>query len=564
VWLIPTLFYFPQQIKKRGGSFSFQVDPNPSICIHYNLTGSGVFIFRISLTPIIKRMSNIRHILRLYSRKQTQYEIIVQTGIPRKSLKKYIEIFKTSGLSFKEIDELNDEDIAELFVIPKEDQPSEKQEILYKYFSKADRELRRKGVTITLLWEEYKKKHPDGLSQPHFKRHLFRWKSRITPSMRMEHKAGDKLYIDFAGEKLSIANKQSGQQQPAEVFVAILGSSQLTYVQAVMSQRKEDFIPACEDALHYYGGVPAAIVPDNLRSAVTKSSKYEPTINETFANFAEHYNTTILPTRAYKPKDKALVEGAIRIIYTRIYAKIRNMAFYSLEELNAAIWSALEEHNNQPLTGKGFSRRQRFEEVERTTLLPLPAFRYEFKKKLLATVMSHGHICLTPDKHYYSVPCDFIGKKVKVLFSRYNVEIFHDYDRIAVHKRSHYKPHHYTTDNEHLPASHRFVSEQTADQFLKRADEIHKDVRLYIQKIMSQASHREQGYKICEGVLGFARKAGKDRLIKACQRALEFGSYDYKTIKNILEKGLDTQEEDKEEQLKMPSHDNIRGKDYYK
>ena len=320
-------------------------------------------------------MSNIRHILRLHTQNQTQSEIVVQTGIPRKVLKKYIHDFKASGLSFAEIGELSDQDLEELFPKPEETPVNEKLVTLYNLFPKIDRELKRKGVTKMLLWEEYKRKHPDGVGKSQFLWHFSQWKSRIPPSMRKEHKAGDKLYIDYAGEKLTLRDIETGEAKQVEVFVAILGASQLTYVQATMTQQKEDFIPACEDALNYFGGVPAAIVPDNLRSAVTKSHRYEPTINETFADFAEHYNTTILPARAYKPKDKALVEGAIRIIYTRIYAKIRDQVFYSLEEMNAAINIALEEHNNQPISGRDFSRRQRFEEMERSTLIPLPALR---------------------------------------------------------------------------------------------------------------------------------------------------------------------------------------------
>ncbi len=391
-------------------------------------------------------MCNIRHILRLHTQNQTQSEIIVQTGIPRKNLKKYIEIFKASKLTFEELNELSDKDLDELFVIPQEP-VNEKIEALYKYFPKVDRELRKKGVTIQLLWEEYIKKFPDGVSMTHFKRHLFRWKSRVAPVMKREHKAGDKLYIDFAGEKLTIYEKETGESKQVEVFVAILGASQLTYVQAVMTQQKEDFIPACEDALHFYGGVPAAIVPDNLRSAVAKSHKYEPTINETFSDFAEHYNTTILPARAYRPTDKALVEIAINIIYTRIYAKLRDQKFYSLDYLNAAISYALEEHNNQLLTGRDYSRRKKFEEVEKNTLLPLPLLRYEFKKQLYATVGTNGHVALTADKHYYSVPYRFIGKKVKVMYTRYNVEVFYHYERIAIHKRMK-SAYSYTTDQE--------------------------------------------------------------------------------------------------------------------
>ena len=512
----------------------------------------------------IIQMSNIRHILRLHTQNQTQSEIMVQTGISRKTLKKYINDFNESGLTFVEINQLSDKDLSELFVIPEDTEVNEKIQVLHKLFPTIDKELRRKGVTQKLMWEEYKVKHPDGVGKSQFIWYFSQWKSRIAPTMRMVHKAGDKMYIDFAGEKLSIIDEQTFKTLPVEIFVAVLGASQLTYVEAVMSQQKEDFIPACEAALHYFGGVPAAIVPDNLRSAVTKSSKYEPTINETFADFAEHYNTTILPARAYKPKDKALVEIAIRIIYTRIYAKLREEKFNSIEELNKAIRVLLEEHNDQALTGRNFSRRKYFEEFEKRTLLPLPLLHYEFKKHLHATVMKNGHVCLSPDKHYYSVPHNYIGRKVKVMFSRYIVEIYYNYERIALHKRVHHSPFKYTTDKEHLPTSHRFVNELSSDRFLRQANEIHKDVKLYISKILSKKQHHDKAYKICLGILNLAKIVGNERITKACQRGLDYGIYDYKTIRNILEKGLDQQEFDEEVHLKMPQHDNIRGKNYYK
>src|ERR1035437_4388869 len=507
-------------------------------------------------------MCNIRHILRLHTQRQTMSEIIVQTGILRPVLKKYLKEFKESGLRFSEINELSDKDLEELFTKPEEDPVTEKLQTLFNLFPHFDRELKRNGVTKRLLWEEYISKHPDGVKNSQFKNYFADWKSRIIPSMRKEHIAGDKMYIDFAGEKLSIIDKNTGDAKPVEVFVAILGASQLTFVEAVMSQQKEDFIPACEDALHYFGGVPAAIVPDNLRSAVTKSDRYEPTINETFADFSEHYNTTILPARVAKPTDKARVESAIRIIYTRIYAKLRDIKFYSLEELNNAIAIALEEHNNQTVTGRNGSRREQFEQMERATLLPLPTLRYEFKKRFSATVLKHGHVSLSADKHYYSVHHSFIGKKVKVMYSRYNVEIFYNYERIALHKRlqSEFK---YTTDKEHLPVTHRFVYELSSDRLLTQADEIHKDVRLYISMIIKKKRHIEQAYKTCLGILSFAPKLVNDRLAKACQRALDYGIYNYRTIKKILENGLE-KSEDANEDLKMPEHENIRGPDYYK
>ncbi len=509
-------------------------------------------------------MGNIRHILRLHTQNQTMSEIMVQTGIHRQILKGIIHDFKESKLSFSEINELTDEDLAELFKRPAENRLSDRLKTLYSLFPEIDKELKKKGVTKMLLWQEYIKKYPDGARSSAFLFHFSQWKARVAPSMRQQHKAGDKLYIDFAGQKLSYINKENGSIKNVEVFVAILGASQLTYVEAMMTQQKEDFIPACENALHFYGGVPAAIVPDNLKSAVTKSDKYEPTINETFSDFAEHYNTTILPTRAYKPKDKALVENVIRIIYGRIYAKLRDVKFYSLDEINEAIKIPLEEHNNQILTGKDYSRRQQFEEVEKATLLPLPAMRYEFKKILFATVEKHGHVALSLDKHYYSVPYSYIGKRVKIMFTRYKVEIFFEYDRIAIHKRWK-KPYKYTTDKEHLPPTHRFVAELESDQILRRADEIHKDVKLFVSKILDTKHHPERAYKICLGVLNFSKKVGDERLIAACQRALDYGIYNYKTVKKILEKGLDKDPgEMVHQEMDMPQHDNIRGSDYYK
>jgi hypothetical protein len=314
----------------------------------------------------------------------------------------------------------------------------------------------------------------------------------------------------------------------------------------------------------YIGGVPDAIVPDNLKAAVTKSNRYEPTLNETFADFADHYGTTILPARAYHPRDKALVEGAVKIIYGRIYEPLRKKIYHSLSELNTAIREALEVHNSQLLKGRNYSRRLQFEEVERQALAPLPVLRYEFKKQLHATVMKNGHVCLGPDKHYYSVPYRFIGKKIKLLYSHSSVEAFYHYERIAMHKRIK-SPYSYTTDKDHMATTHQFVTEWTADKFLGWAASIDEDVRLYILKILQRKQHPEQAYKSCIGILSFSRKAGNERLIIACRRALDYGVYNYKTIQSILENKMDSYQDNLfAEELPMPIHDNIRGEDYYK
>jgi len=303
-------------------------------------------------------------------------------------------------------------------------------------------------------------------------------------------------------------------------------------------------------------------VPDNLRSAVTKSSKYEPVINESFASFAEHYGTAVLPARAYRPKDKSLVEGVVKIMYNRIYSLITPQIHHGLASLNQAIWQALETHNSGSFKGRNYSRKDQFEELERQALHPLPVYRYECKQQLLCTVMKNGHVCLGPDKHYYSVPYRYIGKRIKILYTSTQIEIFYKYERIATHGRQ-YRKYHYTTLPEHMASSHRYVSEWTPEKFIEEAKAIHEQVANYIIQIMERKQHPEQAYKSCSGVLHLKRKVGSERLINACRRAHSFGVYNYPIIVQILEKKLDQLAEDEKEEPTMPQHPNIRGGGYY-
>ena len=504
-------------------------------------------------------MSKIRKILKMHSQQRPVLTIAAQTDSSRNTVKKYITAFKETGFTFDEVNALNDKELEDLFGKTKEHPPSARMQSMLRCFPHVDKELKRTGMNRQLLWEAYIKEFPNGYQYSQFCHYYNQWKVRVNPTMHIDHKAGDKLYVDFAGEKLSYTDKETGEIIPVEVFVAILGASQLTYVEAVPSQQKEDFIAACENTLHFIGGVPAAIVPDNLKAAVTKSNRYEPTLNETFEDFADHYGTTVLPARAYRPRDKALVEGAVKIIYTKIYVPVNKEVCHSLKELNTEILKALEAHNSQMLKGRNYSRTLQFEEIERQTLAPLPVLRYQFKKQFHARVIKNGHVNLGPDKHYYSVPYRFIGKRVKLLYSRTTVEIYSNYERIAVHQRNK-NPYGYTTDKEHMASTHRFKSEWTPDKFLDWAASIHEDVRLYILHILERKQHPEQAYKSCLGVLGFAKKAGHERLTIACQRALSYGVYNYKTIQQILENKMDNYEESLfADELPMPKHDNIRG-----
>ena len=378
-------------------------------------------------------MNKIRQIIKLKSNRKGKTYISQQTGVARNTVKKYIRRFYELRLTFQDINEMDDQRLNELFGKPpilKE--PSKKQEDLQAFFPYLDKALRRKGVTREMVWKEYMEKHLDGYRYVRFCVLYNQWLRKVNPVMHMVHKAGDKLFVDFAGKKLEIVDEYTGEIKEVEVFVAILGASQLTYVEACMSQKKEDFFACCENALHFIGGVPQAIVPDNLKSAVTKSNRYEPTVNEAFEDFANHYQCTILPARPLRPKDKALVEGAVKITYTRIYADMPKELYTSLEKLNKAIWSSLEKYNGIRMQGRDYSRMDQFKELEQKTLQPLPVHKYEFKRHRTVTVMKTSHVCLNEDRHYYSVPFKFMGHKVTIAYTRSTVEICYKYERIAM------------------------------------------------------------------------------------------------------------------------------------
>ena len=509
-------------------------------------------------------MSRIRQILRLYTQGQSNKKISELTCCSRNTVKKYIHKFIHEHLTYDLISAMSDHELDLLFGYTEPTVKDERFEQLQSLLPGIEKQMKRKGMTITLLWQQYRTIYPHGYAVTQFYKYYRHYAKRVQPVMHLEHKAGDKVFIDFAGEKLSITDKDSGEVIEVEVFVAILGCSQLTYVEAVASQKKEDLVLACENALHYFGGVPAAIVPDNLKSAVIKSNKYEPVINETFADFAEHYSTVVLPARAYRPKDKALVEGMVKIVYKSIYTAINTpLPYTSLEELNAAISGALEVLNNTPFKGRDYSRRQQFEETERAALQVLPVYRYELKQQVIVTVMKNGHACLGVDKHYYSVPYRFIGKKVKLLYTSARVEIYFHYERIASHARN-MRKYHYTTLNEHLASAHRYLSDWTPDKFIEQARAIHEDVAQYITMVIESKQHPEQAYKSCSGILSMLRKVGSERLAGACRRAHSYGVYNYPIILQILEKNLDKLDSDEQESLTMPQHYNIRGNEYYK
>ena len=509
-------------------------------------------------------MLKIRKILEYRKEKGLSRRQIARVlKISRDVVSQYLFDFELSGLTYDEVRDIKDDILLEIFEKKKGLSSKEKYKILSEKFPYFTRELKKVGVTLQLLWEEYIQEYPNGYKYSQFCFHYHVWrKADESLTMHIEHKAGDKTFADFTGKKLHIVNPVTGEIKEVEVFVSILGASELTYVEATPSQKKEDWIQSNENAFRYYGGVTNAIVPDCLKSAVTNGNKYEPDINPEYANFADHYGAVILPARPHSPKDKALVENAVKIIYTRIFAPLRNKTFYSLESLNEAIWEKLEEHNNMLMQRLKVSRRQLFNEIEKNVLLPLPAENYEFKKFQKSKVQFNYHIYLREDRHYYSVPFRYIGKKAMIIYTHKFVEIFFNNIRIAAYKRDR-RVNGYTTEKNHMPPSHKFYSSWSPERFLNWAADIGEHVKTVVNEILNGRKHPEQAFKVCLGILSLSKKYGKDRLNKSCERAIYFNLYSFKGIKNILEKGLYKLQEEKQLMLKLPEHENIRGQNYF-
>ena len=510
-------------------------------------------------------MYKIRQLLRLYSSGRGSKFISSSTGIARNTVKKYLLQFVSLRLTMTDIEAMSDAGLASAFLLEKpkiEDHRVTGLELLLPALAAR---LKKRGVTKWMLYQQYISEYPDGFKHSAFLERLNAFTGMSKPSMRVAHKAGDKLFIDFTGKRLSIVDDLSGEVQEVEVFVAILGCSQLTFVTAVASQKKEDFILACERALHFYGGVPEAIVPDNLKSAVKKAGRYESELNDSFAAFAAHYNTYVFPARVYKPKDKALVEGAVKIIYTSIFTKIDEVVYHNLDTLNTAIGVHLEAHNNTLLTGCDYSRRQQFEALERDVLKPLNKYGYDPMTAKVATVGKTGYV--TVDYRYYSIPYKFIGKKVKLMYNRTKVEAYCGHELIAVHVRGFTKEK-YIQNEQHLASWHRYPTEWNPEKFIADGRLIGQVVADYITKVLARNEYPEKNYRACQGIINFKKRVGETRLINACRRADSFNVYNYGMIERILLSKadfipLDEEGEQTNNEPTMPHHDNIRGEDYY-
>ena len=510
-------------------------------------------------------MKKLRTVLRLKSTtSMSDRQIARALNLSRPVIQKYWLGFAASGLSYDQIEDIADSALIDA-IVKSPTEPNERYTDLCHHFSYYVTELKRPGVTLQLLWEEYKQTHPDGFQYSQFCHHFLVWRNDSDVRMHITHKAGDKMFVDYAGNKLSYTERKTGKEVPVEVFVAILGASGLTYAEASPSQEKEHWIRSNERALHYFGGSVDAIVPDNLRSAVSRSDPYDPDINPDYAEFAEYYHTVIIPARVRKARDKALVENAVKLMYQRVYARLRNQVFSSLEELNEAIRVLLEKHNSKPFQRMSISRRELFERSERSKLHPLPREPFPMKTTVWATVQFNYHVELREDHHYYSVSYLLYKKepktRVKVVYDDRIVSIYYDNVRIVQHMRDR-SPNEYTTLPEHMPDHHRAYADWSPERLVHWAESIGTDVAEVIGKVLSSRRHPEQAFKVCMGILSLAKKHGEKRLNRVCKRANHFGTHSLKAIQGMI--AVD-QETERQPQLftRIPDHENIRGSKYY-
>ena len=507
-------------------------------------------------------MRKIKEILRLkYDCNISEREIARSCQISRSTVADYLRRARAARITYTEASDLAETEL-EKRLFPTEhlhksiQRPSPDCEYVYNQL----RTYRKYNLTLIQLWIEYKEAHPDGYQYTQFCEYYWRWRQKLDYCMRQEQRAGEKLFIDYS-DGLSIIDVNTGEIIPTQLFVAVWGASNYTYAEASLTQTLPDWIGAHVRAFQYFQCVPRVLVPDNLKSGVTDACFYEPDINPTYSAMAEHYSCAVLPARPRKPRDKAMVENGVLIAQRWILAVLRHRTFYSLVELNTAIWQCLERLNTRLLRKAKKSRRELFETLDRPNALPLPCHLYEYAEWSKAKVQMNYHVEV--DHHYYSMPYQLLHERLDIRLTATIVEAFHKGNRIAAHARSHIKGG-YTTLHEHMSSAHRFYAEWNPARFIQWAGKIGESTAWLIEKIMATRPYPEQGYKACLGIINLTRDYEPARIEAAANRALKYKSYSYRSMLAILSAGLDRQGDGAQPELPgLLPHENIRGQEYY-
>lgn len=508
-------------------------------------------------------MRKTREILRLrWGLKLSGRATARSCNVSPSTVTEYIGRAQAAGLSWPLPPELEDDAVLEALLFPEKPKNSKR---LLPDFPHIYRELKRDGVTLMLLWIEYHQEnhHSEQCYQYSQFCELYRnWRKNLDLVMRQQHKAGEKLFVDYAGQTVPVTDPKTGVVQQYQLFVATHGASNYTYVEVHEAQTLENWCAAHIRAFEHFGGVPQVLVPDNLKAAVKSPCFYEPDLNPTYQELAKHYGCVIIPARAMKPKDKAKVENGVLQAERWILAPLRNQVFFSRQDAMRSIQERLTWLNNRPLSQLEGTRASLFEEVDKPALKTLPERRYEIARwKTDIGVNIDYHICF--DKHHYSVPYQLVRKRVEVRATQSTIEIFYNNQRAASHIRSK-QPGCYTTDPSHRPASHKSYGEWSPERLIRWGHKMGPKTAALLEAILDRKAHVEQGFRTCLGILRLKDSYGSERLEKACQRALLFGMYNYRSVNSILKNGLDQQPLQPAEEEPPPlDHENIRGPHYY-
>jgi transposase len=422
-------------------------------------------------------------------------------------------------------------------------------------------ELKRPGVTLHLLWEEYREVHADGYGYSQFCEIYRRWAGKLKPSMRQHHRAGEKTFIDFSGKRPHLVDRRTGEEIPVELFVAALGASSYTYAEATPTQKLHDWVGAHTRMVEYFGGCTQLWVPDQLKSAITQPCRYEPGVNRSYQDLAAHYGAVVVPARPGKARDKAKVESMVLVAQRWILARLRHRTFFELAELNAALLELLERLNGRPLQKLGVSRHELWERLDRSALKPLPVTRYDLAQWTPCRVNIDYHVEV--DHHPYSVPYQLIGEEIEARYTSSVVEIYYKGRRLVSHVRRYDRQP--STLPEHMPSSHRAHAEWTPSRLIRWAEKSGPATGRLVAGILKSRPHPEQGYRACLGLMRLGRHYGPERLEAASARAERLRSYSYRTVKNILASAQDhlPLEDEPPAPDPTPTHGNIRGADYY-
>jgi transposase len=504
----------------------------------------------------------IKEVLRLhYEKGFSTRQIAKSLSIGRSTVQDYLDRTQRAGLNWSLAADLDETTLEHQLYPPvpsvaQEKHPMPSMEYLYQ-------ELKRKGVTLQLLWHEYKQANLDGYQYSRFCYHYQQWVQKLDLCLRQEYRAGEKLFVDYAGQTMEITDPETGEIQEIQIFVATLGASNYTFAEATLSQELSSWVQSHVHAFEFFGGAPEILVPDNLKSAVTRPCRYEPDLNATYRELSEHYGTVIIPARVAKPQDKAKVESGVLQVERWVLAPLRNRTFFSLGELQEAIAEKVEALNNRSFQKLQSTRRTLFETLEKPILKPLPVHSYIYAEWKYARVNIDYHIEV--DHHYYSVPYPLVHEKLDVRFTDTSVEVFFKGRRITSHRRSYRKGAH-TTLPEHMPKSHQKYVEWTPSRLVRWAGQIGPHTQNLVSCIIENRPHPEQGYRSCLGLLRLGKTYSPERLEAACARALQMKAYSYKNVESILKKGLDRQPfmtASSQTPLPLLEHANLRGKEYY-